>query len=59
MASAEEKGLIEIKFADQAESNATTVISNHSNAISQATKTPAGATFEALLPDDKDVERLR
>jgi len=59
MASAEEKGLIEVKFSDQAESNPVTVISNHSNAISQATKTPSGATFEALLPLGASVTRAK
>ena len=48
MASAEAKGLIEVKFSDQVESNPITVFSSHTNAVSQAAKAVSGVTYTSL-----------
>lgn len=49
MASAEEPGQFEVKFADQNEGNPVTVFSQHTNIISGAAKaSPTGETFKAI-----------
>jgi hypothetical protein len=49
MASAEEAGLVRLKFADQNESNPVTVFEAHTNQISGASKTyPTGETLKAM-----------
>lgn len=49
MASAEEPGLFEVKFADQQEANPIPVFANHTNIISGGAKAaPTGETLKAI-----------